>query len=93
MDIRVTPASGGKTWHLTDLLGRSMGFIEQDAPRVFIVRPANRAIQTMQGLVRTHPSLDDALKAVVNGRRSLRKSGLPKFPRWRGFSRAVISRR
>ena len=53
MDITVTPASDGKTWHLTDLLGRSMGFIEQDAPRVFIVRPANRAIQTMQGLVRT----------------------------------------
>ena len=51
MDIRVTPASGGKTWHLTDLLGRSMGFIEQDVPRVFIIRPANRAIQTMHSLV------------------------------------------
>ena len=64
MDITVTPEAGGKTWHLTDLLGRSMGFIEQDAPRVFIIRPANRAIQTMHSLVRVHPSLNDALEAI-----------------------------
>ena len=71
MDITVTPEAGGKTWHLTDLLGRSMGLIEQDAPRVFIIRPANRAIQTMHSLVRIHPSLDDALRAIETHTRGL----------------------
>ena len=64
MDITVTPASGGKTWQLTDLLGRSMGWIEETEPGVFYIRPANRAIQTMDGMRRGHPSLDAALKAI-----------------------------
>ena len=66
MDITVTPASGGKTWQLTDLLGRSMGWIEETEPGVFYIRPANRAIQTMDGMRRGHPSLDAALINAVS---------------------------
>ena len=64
MDITVTPVDHDKAWHLSDLLGRSMGTIEETEPGVFYIRPMNRAIVTMNGMRRGHPSLDEALKAI-----------------------------
>src|SRR4051812_31194707 len=65
MDITVTPAGDGKTWQLTDLLGRSMGFIEQVQSRFFFVRPSDRSLELL-GTV-SHPaslSLDEAMSAI-----------------------------
>ena len=65
MDIRVTPASGGKTWHLTDLLGRSMGFIEQVQSRFFFIRPSERGLELLGTVSRqAYLSLDETMSAI-----------------------------
>ena len=64
MDVIVTPADEG-AWNLTDLLGRSMGRIVEEAPKQFFIDPAGLAIKTMHGIASgPHLSLDAALAEI-----------------------------
>jgi hypothetical protein len=64
VDVIVTPADEQDAWNLTDLLGRSMGQIVEEAERFFI-DPAGLAIETMRGITPgPHRSLDAALAAI-----------------------------
>ena len=65
MDVIVTPADEGDAWNLTDLLGRSMGQIVEEAPKQFFIDPAGLAIKTMHGIAfGPHLSLDAALAEI-----------------------------
>jgi hypothetical protein len=65
VDLIVVPAEGGTVWHLTDLLGRSMGNIREDASRQFMIYPEGRAFETMADIQRgPHVSLDAALAEI-----------------------------
>jgi hypothetical protein len=82
MDVTVTPAADGKTWLLTDLLGRDMGCVAETETKVFLIKPAGLAISTM-GRITTekYESLDEALAAIEIHTRGVcrRCSGLDKF--------------
>jgi hypothetical protein len=61
----VVAAEGGTVWHLTDLLGRSMGNIREDASHQFTIYPEGRAFETMADIQRgPHASLDAALAEI-----------------------------
>jgi hypothetical protein len=65
MDVIVTRAEQGTMWHLTDLLGRSMGCIVQSGPYQFMIRPEGHAVETMMGMQHgPHVSLDAALAEI-----------------------------
>lgn len=79
MDIIVRPSGAEKTWSLTDLLGRTMGVVVEEAPGTFAVRPEGNAAQTMNGM-RLGPfgSLDQALAAIETHTRGVcRREGMP----------------
>jgi hypothetical protein len=62
VDVIVIPADGGTIWHLTDLLGRSMGNITEDASHQFTIYPEGQAFKTMADIHRgPYDSLDAAL--------------------------------
>ena len=62
MDVIVTLTDEGRTWNLTDLLGRSMGCIEKISDERFNIRPAGQALETMAAVAHGHyASLDAAL--------------------------------
>ena len=50
MDVIVIAKQGGAVWRLTDLLGRSMGNIREDAADFFTIYPEGRAFETMAGI-------------------------------------------
>jgi hypothetical protein len=65
VDVIVIPADDGTVWHLTDLLGRSMGNIREDASHQFTIYPEGHAIETMADIQRgPHASLDAALAEI-----------------------------
>ena len=65
MDVVVIPTDGGTVWHLTDLLGRSMGNIREDASRQFMIYPEGHAFETMADTHRgPYDSLDAALAEI-----------------------------
>ena len=66
MDVTVTPAAGDrKAWDLADLLGRSMGRIQEDGHGRFTIQPDGRARKTMTTMaLGPHPSLDAALAVI-----------------------------
>ncbi len=64
MDVIVTPADGGKTWNLVDLLGRSMGRIEERTKGKFTIDPEGQAEKTFDMPLEAYPSLDAALAAI-----------------------------
>jgi hypothetical protein len=64
LDIIVT-RDGDATWKLADLLGRSMGYIEQSSADEFTIQPEGQAVQTMKAIrYASYRSLNDALKAI-----------------------------
>jgi hypothetical protein len=72
VDVIVIQADGGTVWHLTDLLGRSMGNIREDASRQFIIHPEGRAFETMVDIHRgPYDSLDAALGEIERHTRGL----------------------
>jgi hypothetical protein len=65
MDVTVTPAADGKTWTLTDLLGRDMGSVAETAPKVFVIQAAGLAVGTFAAISsKKYESLDRALAAI-----------------------------
>ena len=65
MDVIVTGAEQGTVWHLTDLLGRSMGCVIQNSPDQFMIHPEGHAVETMTGIQHgPHVSLDAALAEI-----------------------------
>ena len=47
MDVKVIAAKGNTVWQLTDLLGRSMGTIRENASHQFTIYPEGHAFETM----------------------------------------------
>jgi hypothetical protein len=65
MDVIVTQIDGRAAWELTDLLGRSMGFITAGPGDLFTIHPQGQAVETMAGMkTGPHPSLDAALAEI-----------------------------
>ena len=65
MDVIVTRVEQGTVWHLTDLLGRSMGCIVQSGVHQFTIYPEGHAVETMTGMQHgPHVSLDAALAEI-----------------------------
>ncbi len=66
MDITVTHAADeGKTWALTDLLGRPMGRITGMRGPGFIIEPDERAPDTMDNVpLGPFASFENALRAI-----------------------------
>jgi len=65
MDIIVGISDNNKSWTLTDLLGRSMGFIAETSDEHFIIYPEGGAVATMGEIVqRSYTSLDAALAEI-----------------------------
>ena len=65
MDVIVTVVPDGKSWMLTDLLGRDMGCITHTASRVFTIHPSGHAVETMAAIISTgYASVDEALAAI-----------------------------
>ena len=65
MDVIVIAAESGTVWHLTDLLGRSMGNIREDASHQFTIYPEGHAFETMADIQRgPYDSLDAALAEI-----------------------------
>jgi hypothetical protein len=57
--------AAGTVWQLTDLLGRSMGSIVENASHQFTVYPEGHAVETMAGIHQgPHASLDAALAEI-----------------------------
>jgi hypothetical protein len=65
MDMLISPDTDGKTWRLTDLLGRRMATIVEHSPSQFVLELEGKAKETMGTLsVRGQNSLDDILAAI-----------------------------
>ncbi len=65
MDVIVIAANGGTVSNLTDLLGRSMGTVREDASHQFMIYPEGHAFETMADIQRgPHASLDAALAEI-----------------------------
>ena len=76
MDVNVNAMSDGKSWSLTDLLGRDMGRVAQTQPGVFRIQPEGKAIATFAAIVsRSYRSLDDALAAIEEHTRGVCRRG------------------
>jgi hypothetical protein len=65
VDVIVIAEPEGAVWRLTDLLGRSMGSIREEATVCFTIYPEGNAFETMAG-IRCGPfdSLDAALAEI-----------------------------
>jgi hypothetical protein len=69
LDVIVVAAQGGAVWQLTDLLGRSMGNIREDATDCFTIYPEGHAFETMAGMpCGPYHSLDAALAEIETTR-------------------------
>jgi hypothetical protein len=65
LDLIVVAAEGGMVWRLTDLLGRPMANIRENASHQFTIYPEGRAFETMADIQRgPHASLDAALAEI-----------------------------
>jgi hypothetical protein len=65
LDVIVTPTKDRKAWNLADLLGRSMGRVEETPAADFLIQPDGQALETMAGIERgPYPSLDAALAEI-----------------------------
>jgi hypothetical protein len=65
VDVIVIAAEGGTVWHLTDLLGRSMGNIKENDSHQFTIYPEGHAFETMADMQRgPYASLDAALAEI-----------------------------
>jgi len=65
VDLIVVAAEGGTVWHLTDLLGRSMGNITENTSHQFTIYPEGHAIEPMADIQRgPYASLDAALAEI-----------------------------
>ena len=65
VDVIVRAEEGETVWRLTDLLGRSMGNIVENASHQFAIYPEGHAVETMAGLDQgPHASLDAALAEI-----------------------------
>lgn len=64
MDIDVIPGLDGTSWGLTDLLGRSMGRIDEVKPGEFVISMAAKVVKA------SHASLDAALLEIERATRS-----------------------
>jgi hypothetical protein len=65
VDVIVIAKQGGAVWRLTDLLGRSMGNIREDATDGFTIYPEGHAFETMAGIsCGPYDSLDAALAEI-----------------------------
>jgi hypothetical protein len=65
VDVIVRAAEGDTVWQLTDLLGRSMGNIVENASHQFTIYPEGHAVETMAGIDHgPHASLDAALAEI-----------------------------
>ena len=71
MDVMVSRSKDKGAWTLTDLLGRSMGTIDQ-GEKGFVISPAGEALNTMRQVGRgPHKSLDAALAEIETRTRGL----------------------
>jgi hypothetical protein len=65
LDVIVTPTKDRKAWNLADLLGRSMGRVEETPAADFLIQPDGQALETMADIERgPYPSLDAALAEI-----------------------------
>jgi hypothetical protein len=65
LDVIVTPSKDRKAWNLADLLGRSMGCVEETSATEFSIQPDGHALETMAGIERgPYASLDEALAEI-----------------------------
>jgi hypothetical protein len=65
VDVIVRAEEGDTVWHLTDLLGRSMGNIVENASHQFAIYPEGAAVETMAGIDQgPHASRDAALAEI-----------------------------
>jgi hypothetical protein len=65
LDVIVTPSNDRKAWNLADLLGRSMGCVEEISATEFSIQPDGHALETMAGIERgPYASLDEALAEI-----------------------------
>jgi hypothetical protein len=65
VDVNVIAVEGGTVWHLTDLLGHSMGTIREDASHQFTIYPEGHAFETMADMQRgPYASLDAVLAEI-----------------------------
>jgi hypothetical protein len=72
VDVIVVATEGGTVWHLTDLLGRSMGNIRASPSHQFTIYPEGHAFETMADIQRgPHASLDAALAEIERHTRGL----------------------
>ena len=80
MDITVTPSDDGKTWTITDLLGRSMGCISAIDDRQFTIHPEGNALETMADMkLGPFASLDVALAEIERQTRGVCRT-VPRRP-------------
>ena len=65
VDVIGVAARGGTVWHLTGLLGRSMGNIRESASNQFTIYPEGHAFEAMGDIQRgLYASLDAALAEI-----------------------------
>jgi hypothetical protein len=65
LDVIVTPSDDRKAWNLADLLGRSMGCIEETSATEFVIQPDGHALETMSSMRQgPYASLDAALAEI-----------------------------
>jgi len=67
MDVTVRPKGKreAETWHLSDLLGRELGWIEQSQSGLFYIRPTERGLELLRATTRAvHRSLEEAMSAI-----------------------------
>jgi hypothetical protein len=65
VDVSVTWAEAATVWHLTDLLGRSMGSIVKYASHQFTIYSEGHALETMASIEQgPHARLDAALAEI-----------------------------
>jgi hypothetical protein len=65
VDVIVTEIPNEKSWGLTDLLGRDMGFVTEAKAGTFLIHPAGNAVETFAVIVsKQYASLDSALAAI-----------------------------
>jgi hypothetical protein len=65
LNVDVLVKATNTVWQLTDLLGRSMGSVVENASHQFTVYPEGHAVETMVGIHQgPHASLDAALAEI-----------------------------
>jgi hypothetical protein len=79
VDVVVSEMPDGKSWALTDLLGRDMGRVFEASPAVFEIKPTGNAVETMGEKIacRSFGSLDAALAAIEEQTRGVCRRAAP----------------